>query len=346
MEGSAMPHFVGLDVALKTTHVVIVDERGGVTREAVVETEPKAIIGFLRGDRLRFRRVALEAGPLSQWLYRALVANGLPAVCIEAHHASAALRSNPNKTDRSDALGIAELARIGHFRGVHVKTEESQRTRAMLMARKVAQNKAQDIETSIRGILRPFGLRIGKVGAKAYEARVLELIGKDQHLEGAILPLLQARAALRAAAETYEERLQQIAEADPVCRRLMTVPGVGWMVALTYRAGVDVPERFKSSRDVGAHFGLTSVVRQSGVTEVRARISRCGDDNVRAALYSAAFVLLYSTKRQSDLRDWALAVKARRGGRKALVALARKLAVVLHSMWRAETEFRWVGQPG
>jgi transposase len=341
MEGSTMPHFVGLDVALRTTHVVIVDELGEVTREGVVETEPKAIIGFLRGDRLRFRRVVLEAGPLCQWLYAALAAKGLPIVCIEARHASAVLKTRPNKTDRNDALGLAELARNGHFRPVHVKTEESLTTRAMLSARRLVQRKLVDIESSIRGILNPFGIKISRGRRLGYADQVRAALVERPQLAQIIDPLLRLQAELFAVLRSFDRDVVAAAEADPVCRRLMTAPGVGALVALTYRAAIDIPERFSHSRDVGPHLGLTPRIQQSGVTGWRSRISKCGDQEARRALFAAARAMLPTYRRACWLKDWGQAIKARAGGMKAQVAVARRLAVILHRMWISETDFRW-----
>lgn len=245
-----------------------------------------------------------------------------------------------NKTDRNDARGIAQLVRLGWFRRVFVKSDEAQRTRMLLVSRSHLLGKSQDIENCIRGSLKVFGLRIGAVTKCGFEGRVLELVAGDPSLTAIVEPLLRARRAIVEAFERLDRLCILLALRDPICRRLMTVPGVGVIVALTYVTGVDAPERFKRSRDVGAHFGLTPRRYSSGQIDYDGRISRCGDEMVRTALYQAAHVLMHHG-RWSALRSWAMRIAKRRSMKSAKVALARKLAVVMHRMWSDGTDFRW-----
>lgn len=175
---------------------------------------------------------------------------------------------------------------------------------------------------------------------RGFEARVMELVEGSASLQAIIEPLLRARRAMVEEFERLDELCRRLASRDPVCRRLMAVPGVGVIVALTYRTGVDAPERFSRSRDVGAHFGLTPRRYSSGQTGYDGRISRCGDEMVRTALCQAANVLLHHG-RWSSLRSWAMRIAKRRSVKAAKVALARKLAVVMHRMWASGTDFRW-----
>jgi transposase len=213
-----------------------------------------------------------------------------------------------NKTDRNDARGIGQLVCLGWFRQVYVKSEEAQRTRMLLVNRQQLLTKALDIENSVRGSLKVFGLRVGVVARRGFEARALELVADDPILLAITEPMLRVRQVLLEEFERLDRLCQQLARRDPVCRRLMTVPGVGVVVALTYRTGVDAPERFSRSRDVGAHFGLTPKrYNNSGQTDYDGRISRCGDEMVRTALYQAANVLLHHG-RWSSLRSWAMRI--------------------------------------
>jgi transposase len=335
-----MSYYAGIDASLETVNVCIVDEEGNVLLERKIEAEPAAIVGLLREFGQPFARVGLEAGPTASWLYTELRAAELPAICMECRHVKAGLGAMRNKTDRNDARGIAHLVRLGWFRQVFVKSDEAQRVRMLLVSRNHLLNKMQDLENCIRGSLKVFGLRIGTVTRRIFEARVLELVDDSQSLRAITEPLLSARRAINEAFERLDLLCRKVASRDPVCKRLMTIPGVGVIVALTYRTGVDAPERFKRSRDVGAHFGLTPRRYSSGQTDYDGRISRCGDEMVRTALYQAANVLLHHG-RWSSLRSWAMRIAKRRSVKAAKVALARKLAVVMHRMWSDGTVFRW-----
>ena len=198
---------------------------------------------------------------------------------------------------------------------------------------------------SIRGILRGFGLKLGEITKSRFADRVRELAAGQSILEAVAEPMLRAREALRAEAATLHRRMLAIVREHEVCRRLMTVPGVGAVVALTFVAAVDDPTRFRRSKDVGAHFGLTPKRYQSGETDVVGGITRVGDASVRVALYEAANVLLTRTTRFSALKRWAMEVAKRRGARRAKVVLARKLGTVLHRIWVDGTEFRWSKEP-
>ena len=335
-------HFVGLDVSVKETAICILDPQGRVVHRACVESDPKVIREHLLGLGLAFGRIGLEAGPLSPWLYAGLVEAELPAICVETRHMHAALSARINKTDRNDAQGIAQMMRVGLFKPVHVKTPASQQRRLLLTSRKLLQRKVYDIENDLRGQLRNFGLKVGVVGAAGFEARVRELVDDLPGVAAVVIPFLVARKALREQLAKLHKMLLHTVRADPVCRRLMTAPGVGPIVALTYRACVDNPARFSRSSCVGAHYGLTPRLYQSGETARVGRVSRCGDAMMRAALYEAALVLLTSPHgRWSALKAWGMGVAKRRGMQKALVAVARKLAIVLHRMWRDGTDFRW-----
>lgn len=340
-----MEHYVGIDVSLEFSSICVVDATGRIIREAKVRSEPEALVGFLVGLGLAVTRVGLEAGPLSQWLHAGLTAAGHETVLLETRHVKSALSAMVVKTDRRDARGIAQLLRMGWYRPVHSKSLAAQEVRALLAGRKMLLNKLLDLELSIRGILRGFGLKLGEATKSRFADRVRELAAGQSLLEAVAEPMLRAREALRAEAAILHRRMLAIVREHEVCRRLMTVPGVGAVVALTFVAAVDDPTRFRRSNDVGAHFGLTPKRYQSGETDVVGGITRVGDASVRVALYEAANVLLTRTTRFSALKRWAMEVAKRRGARRAKVALARKLGTVLHRIWVDGTEFRWSKEP-
>ena len=336
-----MEYYAGLDVSVKETSVCVIDGAGRMIREVKVATEPAAILAVLIDDAFTIERIGLEAGPLSQWLYSGLVETGLPVICVETRHMKAALSAQVNKSDRNDARGIAHMMRVGLYRPVHVKTLISQKRRMLLTSRQLLQAKAIDIENDLRGTLRNFGLRVGIVGAAKFETRIRELIADEADLAAIAEPLLIARRVLREQLGVLHRRLLAIVREDEVCRRLMTVPGVGPVVALTFRATVDVPARFKTSKAVGAVFGLTPRRHQSGEIDRMGGISRCGDAMMRTMLFGAAQVMLTRTIKWSWLKAWGVKIARRRGMKRAIVAVARRMAVIMHRMWIDGSKFRW-----
>jgi transposase len=334
-------HYAGIDVSLERSSVCVVDATGKIVREAKVVSEPEALVAFLGQLGLPLTRVGLEAGPLSQWLHAGLTAAGFAAVLLETRHVKAALSAMVVKTDRKDARGIAQLLRMGWFRPVHRKSPPAQETRALLAGRKLLQGKLLDLEFSIRGILRGFGLKLGPVSKGRFVARIRELTAGQPMLERVVEPMLRAREALSKEFHALHRAMLDLVRDNSLCRRLMTVPGVGAVVAITFATAIDDPARFRRSRAVGAHFGLTPKKYQSGETDVTGGISKVGDGTVRVALYEAANVILTRSGRFSALKRWAMEVAKRRGLKRATVALARKLAVVLHRMWLDGSGFRF-----
>ena len=335
-----MDHYAGIDVSLEQSSVCVVDATGRIVREAKVASEPEALIGFLH-ELAPLARIGLEAGPLSQWLHAALIRAGHDAVLLETRHVKAALSAMIVKTDRKDARGIAQLLRMGWFRPVHAKSTPAQEVRALLVARKQLQAKMRDVELSLRGLLRGFGLKVGEISKGQFATRVRTLVAGHTMLERVAEAMLSAREALRTEFGKLHRAMLAIVRGDEVCRRLMTVPGVGALIAVTFTSAVDDPERFARSKAVGAHFGLTPRKYQSGETDVTGAVSRAGDAMVRTALSEGAHILLTRAVRFSALKRWALEVAKRRGMKRAKVALARKLAVILHRMWVDGTTFRW-----
>jgi transposase len=335
-----MDHYAGLDVSLECSSVCVVDANGKILREAKVASEPTALIAWFRSSGLDLERVGLEAGPLSQWLFAALRQAGLAVELLETRHVRKAFEAMPVKSDRNDARGIAQLMRLGWFRPVHCKSMSAQETRTLLTARKLVQSKLRDVENSLRGILRGFGLKVGKSTEREFAGRIEELVAGHTHLQMIATALLSVRTVLRSEFAAFEKQVRKMARSDMRTRLLMSTPAVGPVVALTYASAIDDPTRFKSSKQAGAHFGLTPKKYQSGETDYTGRISKIGDAGVRTALYEAAHVMLTRpVKGCSQLKSWAMRIAKRAGMSKAKVALARRLAVILHRMLANGTPF-------
>lgn len=323
--------YAGLDVSLQATNVCVVDGDGNVVQEATLKTDPDAIELFLVECGIH----GLEAFSYSAWLFTALSEKGLPVICIETWHAKAALNAMLNKTDRNNAKGIAQMMRTGWFRAVHVKSEGAQTLRALLVGRKALLGKVLDMENMIRGLLRPLGLKVGEISVGRFDARVREITAGKKELEAIVTPLLDARSAMRLQLAKLQRLALAAARRDSAVRRMMTLPGVGALVALTFRATV------KRSTNVGAHFGLTPPRYQSGQTDRIGRISKCGDELTRAMLYEAAIAILTRIPKNFKLRLWGLRLARKKGLKRAATAVARALAVLLHKIWSDGTTFRF-----
>jgi len=336
-----MNYYVGIDVSLEASSLCVVDANGKVVREGKVASEPDALIAWLKELKLELTRIGLEAGPLSQWLVAAMRQAGFAVELLETRHVCAALKTMPVKSDRNDARGIAQLMRLGWFRPVHCKSMAAQETRALLTARKLLQTKLHDLELSLRGILRGFGLKVGPTTPARFEERIRELVAGHPRLEVIVNSLLAARVALRREFDRFEKQVRDAARCDTRVRLLTSIPGVGAIVSLSFTAAIDDPARFKSSKRVGAYLGLTPTKYQSGETDIDGRISKIGDASVRAALYESAHIILTKPlKGCTALKSWAMKIAKRSGMKKAKVALARKLAVIMHRMLADGTSFR------
>ncbi|MER8421199.1 IS110 family transposase [Mesorhizobium sp. M1329] len=341
-----MKYFAGLDVSLEETAICVVDESGRIVKEGRAASEPRPLYEALRKIDLPLERIGLEACSLTAWLYDGIRAEGLPAICIETRQANAAMKTMPNKTDRNDARALAQIMRTGWYRQVHVKSQQCRLWRSLLVARRTVLNEMRTIENVVRAILREAGIKLGTPGRAAFAHRVRELIGADTVIMALVEPLLAIVATMLREFGRLTKQVFNIARKEQVCRRLMSVPGVGPITALAFRATVDQPDRFRRSRDVGAHLGLTPARYQSGETDIQGKVSRCGDELARTALYEAADSLLLLSRKWSSLRAWGMNVAKRRGMAIARVAVARKLAVILHRMWSDATAFRFGKEAG
>lgn len=339
-----MEYFAGLDVSIDETAICVVTDAGDVVTQTSVATDPAAIAAALKPYADRLRRAGHEAGSLSPWLHPELLAVGVPAVCLETRHVRAAMAAQRNKTDAKDALGIAHIMRTGWFRQAHIKSEGCYRIRLLLVQRRNLKRKFLDLENTVRHSLKAFGIRLGKVGRGGFEEAVRAAVAGDAMTVGLMECMLRARAALWTEYLVLNKLVVQLAMQDDLCRRFMAIPGVGPVTALSFTSAIDDPGRFRRSRDVAAYFGLTSKRWQSGTSiDVKGRISKAGDADVRRALYEAASAMLTRFKGSDTIKAWGLKLAKTKCHAKARIAVARKLAVVMHAMWRDGTFY--VGDP-
>jgi transposase len=334
--------YAGLDVSDKSTHICLVDEAGAIVWRGACATDPQVLADTLGKRCPQVARVVLETGALSTFLYHGLVERGVPAVCICARHAKGVLSTRVNKSDPHDAEGLAQLARTGWFKAVHIKDGATHLDRAHLKVREQLVKAHGAMKNQLRGLLKLFGLRMGKATTPRKRAERLEaLFAQRPELGPVLAPLVAGLAALEQEIARATRSLKARAAADPVCARLMSAPGVGPVSALTFKSSIEDPGRFARGADVGAFAGLVPRRHQSGERDTRGRISKAGDPMLRRALYEAANSLLGRVKRDCALRRWGLELAATKGPKRARVAVARKLAALLHTLWRTDTSFRW-----
>lgn len=334
--------YVGLDVSDKSTHVCVLESAGATVWSGACATDPEVIARTLKMRAPGLVRVILETGPLSAFLYHGLIERGVPVTCVCARHAKGVLSARVNKSDPHDAEGLAQMARTGWFKAVRIKADATHMDRAQLKIREQLIGARQAIAGQLRGLLKLFGLRLGQVTTPAKRGERLRLLfAQRPDLEPIFQPLIDSLEALEVQIARSTRLLAARASADPVTARLMSVPGVGPITALVFKSSIEDPERFARGEDAGAFAGLAPRRSQSGERDVKGRISRAGDPMLRRALYEAANVLLGRVKRPCALQTWGKQLAETKGPKRARVAVARKLAVLLHRLWLSETEFRW-----
>jgi transposase len=339
-----MTQYAALDVSQDATAICLVDEHGAVLRQAKVMTCPETIAQWLAKNTTALVRVGMETGPLAVWLWNELHAKGLPVVCMDARHANAALKMRANKTDRNDAAGLAQIVRTGWFKQVRIKTRTSYEIRSLLAAREVLVRVRVKLENEIRGLLRTFGVLFGKA-AGGFAHRAHEIIAGELDasppMRIVVETLMQARVAILDQVKVLDRQVLAIARTNATARLFMSAPGVGAITALSVASAFDDAARFKRSSSAGAYLGLTPRRYESGEVSRNGRISKHGNKLTRKHLYEAATTLLTRTTRFSRLKAWGLRLAKVCGFKKARVAVARKLAVILHAMWKTNTTFRW-----
>jgi transposase len=329
-----MGEYIGLDVSLKETAISVRRDGKRVWR-GKCPSDPSLIAEVIRKQAPAAERVVFETGPLSVWFYHALRAEGHPAICIDARHAKAALDMAPNKTDANDADGLAHLAEVGFYREVRVKGYDSMLIRTLVAARTKLVRITTELSNQIRGLMKTFGLVIPRSKGGTFEAEVQRLLAGQEALARIILPVLEAWRNVRARAAELGRQLIASARQSEACQLLMSIPGVGSVTATSFTTAIEDPANFKKSRLVGAWLGLTTRRYQSGEVDYDGHISRRGDAHLRGLLYEAATVILTRTYAESDLRTWGLKLRERIGFKRAAVAVARKLAVIMHSMLKS-----------
>lgn len=338
-----MSVFAALDVSQQETAICVVGQDGAILAEAKVPTCPDTIARWLAERSFNLERLGMETGPLAVWLWNALTERQLPIVCIDARHANGVLKMMPNKTDKQDARGLAQIVRTGWFKAVQIKSHSAYVNRAMLTARDALVGMRVRLENEIRGLLKTFGIMFGKrVGG--FKHRADEIIERELAVAPELIPvfeaLMQARRDILARIAVLDKKIQAIARRHETVRLLMTAPGVGPITAMAVVAAFDDAARFRSSSSVGAYLGLTPRRYESGEVSRNGRVSKRGDRFTRKCLYEAANAIFSRKLGGPRLREWAKSIAERTGPRKAKVALARKLAVTLHAMWRTNTPFR------
>src|SRR5271155_4141440 len=335
-----MDYFAGLDISMDESHVCVVDRDGAVVYEGKSAWMAEAIADEL-AKAPSCRRIVFETGRMAPILFHGLSQLGLPVVCVESRQAYQALKSlATHKTDRNDARGLAHLSRTGFFKPVPVKSLAAHAVRSLIIARKKLVGQRVTLENQIRGLAVVFGVRLPRALSSTFIRQALQASDGIPGLSAAIQGLAAARAAVLAAIVAIDGDIRRMVRASDACRRLMSIPGVGQLTALAFTAAVDDPGRFRRSRDIGAYLGLVPRRHQSGEIDYTGSISKCGDRRVRTLLYEAANVMLTRYKGPLKLKDWALAVARRSTMRKARIALARRLAVIMHAMLRHGTEFK------
>lgn len=343
-----METYIGMDVSLQQAQMCVVDGEGKIVMERGVASEARAISGWLgkHGTGWEIRRIVFETGQLSPALYHGLKAAGFPVVCVDARHAHGMLKAQRVKTDRNDARGLAHMARTGWYREVHVKSESGHALRELVAGRKQLVEARLMLEQHMRGTLKTFGLKLGAATTATFAARIEQLVEDcDELVRVTMAALLAARAGMLEQEKALDRRCKALATKDEVCRHLMTIPGVGEITALAFKAEIDDPARFRRSRDVGAHVGLTPRKYASGEVDRNGGISKCGNGALRTLLFEASVVMLSCSKKWSRLKAWGVKLAMRSSFRVACAAVARKLAIIMHRMWVDGTDFVFGREP-
>lgn len=333
--------WVGLDVGANETTVCTTDDSGIVLLECDVASDATALHALLKSNKRRIRLIALETGSFSMPLCRALLKLGYPVAMFEARQASKFLAIRRNKTDKNDARGLADIARLGRgsVSEVRIKSPECQRLRSTLVTRQKLVQLRTAMEGNMRSLLRLNGGQLkSSHSAAALRRNVsteLTRLRKSQKIDlsAEIEPLLALSVAARSYVKVLDQRLSKEAEENPVCQRFLEVPGIGPVTALAFFSAIDDPHRFRRNADIGAYLGLVPRLRQSGQSLARVHISKMGDRLTRTYLTSAAKHHLKCA--DSALALWGTNLSERLKKRGVCVALARKLAVTMLAMWKS-----------
>ena len=335
-----MKHYIGLDVSMKRTFICVMNEQGKVVREGLENTDPHLIADYLSKLDLREMTVGFESGSLTPYLLAGFKERAVEAICMDARKLGPILALKVNKTDKNDARGIAEALRTGMYTQVHSKPEESINRAILLTSRRALVEQQTHLKNTVRGLLKGYGIRLGSISAKKFSAAVMKRI--ESYHEIVILSiqcLLESFDKIVEETEKIDKKMLEIAYYDKEVQRFMTVPGVGSVTALTYKAEIFDATRFKKSRSVGAYLGMTPTQYASGETQRQGKTSKCGSKELRFLLVEAGIVILTRSKKWSKLKAWGLKIMRKKGLKKAAVAVGRKLAVIMHRMMLEEKDF-------
>lgn len=340
-----MKQYIGLDVSMKRTFICVLNEQGKIIHEGSEATDPHLIADYLSKLSLEEMILGFESGSLTPYLLTGFKERAIDAICMDARKLSPILALKINKTDKNDARGIAEALRSGMYTRVHCKPEESIQRAILLTARRALVEQHTHLKNTVRGVLKGYGIRLGALSAKKFAAAVMKQIERcDEVVIISIQCLLEAFNKIVEEIEKLDKKMVEIAYQDREVQRLMTVPGIGPVTALTYQTEIFDATRFKESRAVGAYLGMTPTQYASGETQRQGKTSKCGSKELRFLLVEAGIVILTRSKKWSRLKAWGLKMMRKKGLKKAAVAVGRKLAVIMHRMMLEEKEFIY-GEP-
>lgn len=336
-----MNYYSGIDVSLKESFISIIDEGGKLVREAIVPTDEGKIAQYFADQNLNYKAIGVESGQLSISLCKALKKHDLPIICVDARHMASALSARINKNDKNDARGIAQMMRTSLYKEVEVKSDEACTTKVLLGSRRQLVNSRLQIRGTIRGLLKIYGIKLGDANKnKSFESKVEEALTSISEVSStAIEALLKALESVEESLAKIDKEVLKLSASDKDCKLLMTAPGVGPITAMSYKSTIDRVDRFRSSEAVGAYLGLTPRQYASGEVNRQGSISKMGPIECRSILYEAANCLLWLCKKESKIKSWGLKLAKKKGRKKAIVAVARKLAVVMHRMLVTKKEF-------
>lgn len=340
-----MKYYIGLDVSLKTTAMCIVNQDGKIILEDSVPTDPVTISATIKDANLEVEKIAIESGSISHWLVEQLCQRGLPIICIDSRKMSKVLSININKTDKNDARLIAEALRCSFYSKVHQKSQDTVEAQILINSRRTLKNIATQLKNTIRGHLKIYGIFLGSVNSSKFIEKVTALLkDKSESVRLALKGLLETFSSILQQLEILEDHLEKMAKDDEDVKLLKTIPGVGTLTAFSFKAYLGDPERFKTSKTVGAYFGMTPRQYSSGEIHRQGRVSKCGSSEVRFLLNEAASVMLYCTKSWCRPKAWGLKLKKKKGHKKATMAVGRKLCTIMHKMLITRKPFEY-GEP-
>lgn len=346
-----MKHYVGLDVSNKETSVCIVNEKGNIVKEAKISTDPNVIHRYLSKTKFDFDIIGLETGSLSHWLITVLKSLGWPVICIDSRFMAAILSTNINKTDRNDARAIANAMRCNNYKEVYIKSLQARRVSCLLAVRAALVKQKNQIRNVIRGLLKTFGVKLAKGATTSIRELIKDALAFDDFtvagekklsddIDWSVFEcLIVSCEAIEIQLKKLDKKVEEAAELDKVAKRLMTIDGVGPITAMTYKAVIDDPTRFKKSRSVGACLGMTPKQYSSGESVAQGKISKHGSKELRTLLHEAGVSMLTKCKGKSKLKNWGLKKQRKMGTQKAGMAVGRKMAIIMHRMWLEDKDF-------